>query len=154
MLARCCPISRQHKIGDSAEDKVFSTISWPNYETLAISTSEIDKDNIIMVSYDELPEEERLALDAEVERHGQQLFSCYVKTRQGVLKKEDYPPPTNQVQVKPNVSNVPHALQEYIVHTVDQSLGAAVSNQIDTLAQGLDQSLNRHCDSIAFDMQS
>ena len=53
-----------------------------------MSTSEIDKDNIIMASYDELPKEARLAIEADLKQHRQQLLSRYVKTRQGVFKKE------------------------------------------------------------------
>ena len=101
-----------------------------------MSTSEIDKDNIIMASYDELPEEARLTTEADLEQHRQQLLSHYVKTRQGVFKKEDSLLPADQSpKVTTNVSAQPSPSHQEVAVMIDQSVGATLANSVQKLVE-------------------
>jgi hypothetical protein len=101
-----------------------------------MSTSKIDKDNIIIALFDELPEEACLPIEADLEQRRQQLLSRYVKTRQGVFKKEDSPSPADQSpKVTTNVSAQPSPSHQEVVVMIDQSVGATMANSVQKLVE-------------------
>jgi hypothetical protein len=65
---------------------------------MAEDNSQIDPRNIDNPEYDEIPEDQRQALEIklkEIEAEAKKkLISCYGKTRQGVIQKEKFVLPT------------------------------------------------------------
>ena len=63
-----------------------------------IDASEIDPEDIIDVEYDDIPEERRKQFEAELRMEQaeatRRLLACYERTRQGVIKKEEFIMPT------------------------------------------------------------
>uniref|UniRef100_A0A0E0KNQ6 Uncharacterized protein n=1 Tax=Oryza punctata TaxID=4537 RepID=A0A0E0KNQ6_ORYPU len=55
-----------------------------------VSHTDLDQDNIMVADYGELPEADRQAFEAQLEDLRQKMASCYRKTRQGVIKQEEF----------------------------------------------------------------
>ena len=78
--------------------------------------SKIDPNNVIEAKYDEVPEEYRKALEAQLKafeaEYQRQLASCFGKTRHGVIEKEKFvmptfPLPTSSTTMTTSVSTSP-----------------------------------------------
>ena len=63
-----------------------------------LDASKIDSEDIIDAEYDDIPEEHHQAFEAyikhEQEEDRRKFLSCYERTRQGVIKKEEFIMPT------------------------------------------------------------
>jgi hypothetical protein len=116
--------------------------------------AKINMDNIISPTLEELPEEDRQAIEAQKREVEKMMLACYQKTRQGVIKKGD---PTSIIhakhEVKTDVSDSTHDFKEHIAHMVDQSVGAAMFNNSETLVKSLDHVLSSRVRALFIELQ-
>ena len=116
--------------------------------------AEINMDNIILPTLEELPEQDRQAIEAQKWEVEKMMLACYQKTRQGVIKKGD---PMSIVhakhEVKTDVSDSTHDFKEHITHMVDQSIGAAMFNNSETLVKSLDHVLSSRVRVLFIELQ-
>uniref|UniRef100_A0A0E0M635 Uncharacterized protein n=1 Tax=Oryza punctata TaxID=4537 RepID=A0A0E0M635_ORYPU len=54
------------------------------------SHTDLDQDNIMVMDYGELLEGDRHAFETQLEDLRRKMASCYRKTRQGVIKQEEF----------------------------------------------------------------
>uniref|UniRef100_A0A0E0MMJ7 Uncharacterized protein n=1 Tax=Oryza punctata TaxID=4537 RepID=A0A0E0MMJ7_ORYPU len=59
------------------------------------SHTDLDQDNIMVADYGELPEADLQAFETQLEDLWRKMASCYRKTRQGVIKQEQFTLPVN-----------------------------------------------------------
>uniref|UniRef100_A0A0E0KCE2 Uncharacterized protein n=1 Tax=Oryza punctata TaxID=4537 RepID=A0A0E0KCE2_ORYPU len=64
------------------------------------SHTDLDQDNIMVTDYGELPEADRQVFETQLEDLRWKMASCYRKTRQGVIKQEEF---TLPVDIKSNI---------------------------------------------------
>uniref|UniRef100_A0A0E0KI78 Uncharacterized protein n=1 Tax=Oryza punctata TaxID=4537 RepID=A0A0E0KI78_ORYPU len=101
------------------------------------SHTDLDQDNIMVTDYGELPEVDRQAFETQLEDLRRKMASCYRKTRQGVIKQEEF---MLLVDIKSKVtidsSNAPVHASE-VAQIVDGAVIASLNNRT-TLEKTLD----------------
>uniref|UniRef100_A0A0D9WNU6 Uncharacterized protein n=1 Tax=Leersia perrieri TaxID=77586 RepID=A0A0D9WNU6_9ORYZ len=98
--------------------------------------------NIMTMDYGELPEVDRLAFEAYAEDLRRKMLSCYRRTRQGVIKQEEFKlPVVNKSMVMTDSSKAPLNASE-IVHMVDDAVVASLMNWFTSLSDTLDARMN------------
>lgn len=110
------------------------------------SNTEIDKHNIMSVTIDVLPEEDRQAYEAmckadKEERRRvecrQAFLSCYTKTRQGVTNKQGIVLPVGaKPKVNAPVSESPLSHDD-IANMIDQSLSSKTVNSVQSMMKNV-----------------
>ena len=95
--------------------------------------SKVDPANTINVSYEDLPEEQRLKFEADVKRQNEEIkvrmLACYGKTRQGVIEKETSVMPSTSSTAPPppaptvvNVSSSPQDLYSMLLSELGKKI--------------------------------
>lgn len=112
------------------------------------SKSEINKDNIIDISVDELTEEDRQAYEAmckadkeerrQAEEERRRAFvSCFTKTKQGLTKKGGAVlPGAATIQANTSVSE-PLLSQNDIANMIDQSVSSKIVNSVESMMKNM-----------------
>ena len=90
--------------------------------------SEVDPNNVITPTFDELPEEHRQEIERRKLEYEKTMLACFQKTRQGIIMKETaLPSVSTNPEVKNTVSKISPS-HEDIAHMINQTVGVAMDN--------------------------
>ena len=108
-----------------------------------IDASEIDPEDIIDVEYDDIPEEHCKQFEAQLrmeqEEAMRRLLACYERTRQGVIKKEEFIMPTFPSTATSEVSTMSPDLVEQFMSIIGDRIVDSCDRTNDLLRNLVDQ---------------
>jgi len=108
-----------------------------------VDASKIDPEDIINVEYDDIPEEPRKQFEAQLrieqEEATRRLVACYERTRQGVIKKEEFIMPTFPSTATSEVSTLSPDLVEQFMSIIGDRIVDSCDRTNDLLRNLVDQ---------------
>ena len=148
------------QIGDSAGDEAEFDLTWtmmPSSSDLGDknttnsgamdpnlkNTSDIDPDNIIAVTIEDLHEDDRRELEREIDEQVKLRLARFQKTRNGVIKKPAMPSKPLGTEVKNSIEDIAHLVDTSVASKYGSDL-AEMSRKFDKLQGQLEESISRH----------
>ena len=108
-----------------------------------IDASKIEPVDIIEVEYDDIPKERRKQFEAQLrmeqEEATRRLLACYERTRQGVIKKEEFIMPTFPSTATSKVSTLSPDLVEQFLSIIGDRIVDSCERTNDLLRNLVDQ---------------
>lgn len=132
--------------------RVMAELKDPKMTGKDIDRSNVGEHNVILVVFNDLPEEEQEKIERELQQEIKELqrlkVSCYQKTRYGVIKKADTTG-VSAMEVK-----LPIRTPEEVAHFVDVSIPSKYGSDLDRLTRVLGEDMRNTLGSFKQDLDN